>query len=313
MTRVHRGLPSSPEGPCAITIGNFDGVHIAHQRVCGRVVEVARANGWIPSVLTFDPHPTRVIAPERCPKMISTLEERIPWFTKTGIEQIVVLPFDRTFSLLSPEDFVRTILVEALEARAVLVGENFRFGNRQAGDVRLLSELGERRGFLTEIVPGVEFRGHIVSSSAVRTLVEEGNVSRACRLLGRPYALTGQVVSGHGIGSKQTVPTLNLATPAELLPATGVYVTSTEDLDDHRRWRSITNIGYRPTFGGDALTIETFLLQPLDAETPKNIRVDFRRRIRAERKFEDADSLKRQIFRDVARAQAYFRRTSSLE
>ena len=151
-----------------------------------------------------------------------------------------------------------------------------------------------------------------MSSSEVRRLIEAGNVSLACRLLERPFALEGQVVPGHGVGSKQTVPTLNLHTEAELLPATGVYITRTSDLKSDRRWDSITNVGYRPTFDGDSLTVETFLLSPLSGEPPAEIRVEFLRRVREERKFENPSALKTQILKDVARAQAYFRRTARL-
>jgi riboflavin kinase / FMN adenylyltransferase len=158
-------------------------------------------------------------------------------------------------------------------------------------------------------VPAVACRGRIVSSSGIRGLVESGQVAAAGRLLLRPYAIEGDVVSGRGVGSKQTVPTLNLATGAELIPARGVYVTCTRDLDADRRWNSITNIGYRPTFGAsDELTIETFLLEPLTGETPHRIRVEFLRRVREERKFDSPDALRAQILKDVGAAQRYFRR-----
>jgi riboflavin kinase/FMN adenylyltransferase len=308
--RVFRSLDEVPGGPAAsaVTIGNFDGVHVAHRRLLQRVVEVAGAHGWKPSVLTFDPHPTRVVAPDRAPRLLSTPEQRFAWMASAGIQQVLVLPFNRDFSQLTPEEFVRTVLVERLRAKAVIVGENFRFGNRQAGDTRTLAELGQRFGFCTEVVTGVSLRGRLVSSSAVRELVQSGAVSVACRLLGRPYALEGEVVSGHGVGSRQTVPTLNLSTTAEVLPATGVYVTRTADLENDRRWRSITNVGYRPTFGGQDLTVETYVLEPLQEPVPKRIRVEFLRRVREERRFESPDALKQQILRDVGRAQYFFRR-----
>jgi riboflavin kinase/FMN adenylyltransferase len=296
----------------AITIGNFDGVHIGHRRILERVVEIAREHGWTPAVLTFDPHPTKVVAPARAPKLLSTVEQRSELMRAAGIELVTVIPFDRNFSELTAEEFAKRILVDKLNAKAVLVGENFRFGNRQSGDTQLLRELGEKYGFSTEIIAGIKTRGRMVSSSEVRKLLESGNVSTACRMLGRPYELEGEVVTGHGIGSKQTVPTLNLATNAEVLPATGVYTTRTRDLQDERKWKSITNVGYRPTFDGKALTIETFLLEPLTGDTPKRIGVSFLRRVRDERKFDSPEALKSQILRDVARAQTYFRRTGRL-
>lgn len=310
MARVYRSLNEIglEARPCAVTIGNFDGVHAGHRRILRRVGELGQRNNWKPSALTFDPHPAQIVAPARAPRLLTTPEQRVRLMAQEGIEQVFVLPFDREFSELTPEQFVGEILVKRLQARAVLVGENFRFGNRQAGDVRLLRELGEKDGFSTEIVSGVRIRGRMVSSSEIRKLIDAGSVSTACRLLERPYSIEGGVVRGQGIGSKQTVPTLNLDTAAEILPATGVYITQTEDLDGERKWPSITNIGYRPTFDSDRLTVETFLLVPLEGATPERIRVEFLRRVREERRFAAPELLKAQILRDVARAQSYFRR-----
>jgi riboflavin kinase / FMN adenylyltransferase len=165
-----------------------------------------------------------------------------------------------------------------------------------------------RYGFETRLLAPVKWRGLVISTSEVRTRVQNGEVSLAARLLERPYALSGDVVPGHGVGSKQTVPTLNLRTQAQVLPRNGVYISRTTDPDTTRVWNSITNIGVRPTFDGDALTIETFLLDPFDGKTPPRIRVEFLRRVRDERKFESPEALKRQILYDVGRAQAYFRR-----
>jgi len=300
-------------GPSALTIGNFDGVHAGHRAILRRVVALARERGWKPSVLTFDPHPARIVAPERAPRLLTTPEERVRLMREAGIEQVLILPFTRELAGFSPERFVREIVVERLEARAVLVGDNFRFGHEHAGDTRLLAELGRRYGFLVEAVPAVRMRGRVVSSSEVRGLIEAGNVSLAARLLGRPYALAGEVVSGQGIGSKQTVPTLNLAPAAEVLPARGVYITRTADPETGRRWNSVTNIGTRPTFGGDSVTVETFLLDPLEGSSPRAIRVEFLKRLREERRFEDAAALKRQILRDVGRAQTYFGRVLRID
>jgi len=299
-------------GPSALTIGNFDGVHAGHREILRRVVALARERGWKPSVLTFDPHPARIVAPERAPRLLTTPEERVRLMREEGIEQVLILPFTRELAGFSPERFVREIVVERLEARAVLVGDNFRFGHNHAGDTRLLAELGRRYAFLVEAVPAIRMRGRVVSSSEVRRLIEAGRVALAGRLLARPCALEGEVVSGQGIGSRQTVPTLNLAAAAEVMPACGVYVTRTTEPASGRSWASVTNIGTRPTFGGDSVTIETFLLDPLEGASPRAIRVEFLRRLREERRFEDAGALKAQILRDVARARAYFRRVSRI-
>ena len=198
------------------------------------------------------------------------------------------------------------LLVHAC-ARAVLVGDNFRFGHKAAGNVRLLAELGARLGFTTEIVPAVSCRGRVVSSSGVRDVIRAGNVGLAARLLLRPYGIEGTVVSGRGVGSKQTVPTLNRATTAEVIPAAGVYITRTRDLDDGREWHSITNIGYRPTFGAsDLLTIEISCsirwwakLLPRPWERLGRQRED--------RECDSPEALGAQSVHDVRAAQSYFR------
>jgi riboflavin kinase/FMN adenylyltransferase len=309
--RLYRNLEEARTSfaPSALTIGNFDGVHAGHRAIMRRVAAVGAEHGWKPSVLTFDPHPAKIVAPSRAPRLLTTLEQRCPLFEQVGIEQVLALPFTHEIARLTPEEFVVSVLEQSLGARAVLVGDNFRFGHRQAGDTRLLTELGRAHGFVVEVVPAVSMRGGPISSSEVRRLVGKGKVSRAGRLLERPYTISGEVVTGHGVGSRQTVPTLNLKTAAEVLPLRGVYITRTRDLDSARVWPSISNLGYRPTFGGDEeLSIETFLLAPLAGPSPGRIEVEFLRRVRDERKFESPEALRAQILRDVARAQTYFRR-----
>jgi riboflavin kinase/FMN adenylyltransferase len=307
--RIFRSLEEARRGfgPSSLTIGNFDGVHAGHVRILRRVCEVAREKGCKPSVLTFDPHPTKIVAPARSPRLMTTPEQRCHLMEQVGISQVLILPFTSEVAQLTPQQFVRDVLVQALEVKAVLVGENFRFGHKHAGDTGLLRELGAYLGFEVEVVAGVTLRRTMVSSTEIRRLIESGNVSRAARLLERPFALEGDVVRGHGVGAKHTVPTLNLSTEAEVLPATGVYVTRTEDLKGGR-WPSITNVGYRPTFGRNELSVETFLLAPLEGDPPQRIRVDFLRRLRDEKKFDSPELLKAQILSDVRRAQAYFRR-----
>jgi riboflavin kinase/FMN adenylyltransferase len=296
-------------GPSALSIGNFDGVHFGHRQILRRVKAIAAERGWKASALTFDPHPTRVVAPGRTPPLLTSPERRAELMRQEGIEQVLILPFTRELAMLTPEEFAGQLLVGALGARAVLVGDNFRFGHRQAGNVAVLAELGQRLGFQTEVVPAVAWRGRVVSSSAIRELIRAGNVQLAARLLQYAYGLEGDVVSGRGVGSRQTVPTLNLATLAEVIPANGVYITRTCDRADGREWDSVTNIGYRPTFGtNDQLTIETFLLSAPAGGAPQRIRVKFLRRLRDERKFDTPEALRAQILQDVRTAQAYFRR-----
>ncbi len=312
--RIYRSLAGLPSdfGPSALSIGNFDGVHFGHRRILRRVKEIAAERGWKASVLTFDPHPTRVVAPDRTPPLLTSPERRAALMQEAGIEQVLILPFTRELAMLTPEQFVERLLVNALGARAVLVGDNFRFGHRQEGNVAVLAELGRKFGFATEIVPAVAWRGRVVSSSGIRELIGAGKVSMAARLLQHAYGLEGEVVSGRGVGSRQTVPTLNLATQAEVIPANGVYITRTRDLADGRQWDSVTNIGYRPTFGSsDGLTIETFLLDALSGATPQRIRVTFLWRVREERRFDSPEKLREQILKDVRTAQAYFRRAKA--
>lgn len=295
--------------PCALTIGNFDGVHRAHRRLLRATLEVAASAGLRPAVLMFDPHPSCVVAPERAPRLLTSIDERCELIRGEGIEQILVQPFTTELARLTPEEFATRFLRDGLGAKIVIVGENFRFGCKQAGDTTTLKDLGSRLGFEVRLLETVRWRGRRVSSGEVRKLVASGEVGIAGRLLERPYAISGEIVQGRGIGSKQTVPTLNLRTDAQVIPARGVYITRTTDLDGARKWNSITNIGYRPTFGNDeALTIETFLLDPLEGATPERIRLEFLRRVRDERKFESSEALKAQILRDVGRAKAYFRR-----
>jgi riboflavin kinase/FMN adenylyltransferase len=295
--------------PCALTIGNFDGVHLAHRMLLQTTIEAAREKGVHPAVLMFDPHPSCVVAPERAPRLLTSPEERSALIEAEGIQQVLIQPFTADLARLTPEEFATKFLRDGLGVRTVVVGENFRFGCKQAGDTETLKELGSRLGFEVRLLPTVTWRGRRVSSGEVRKLVLDGDVSTAARLLQRPHAISGDIVKGHGIGSKQTVPTLNLQTDAQVIPAQGVYITCTHDLGRDRSWNSITNIGYRPTFGNDdALSIETFLLDPLDGATPDRIRLEFLRRVREERKFESPEALKAQILRDVGRAKTYFRR-----
>ncbi len=313
--RIFRSLEEARHGfaPSAVTIGNFDGVHAGHRELMRRTVALARRLGVKPSALTFHPHPSTVVAPERAPRLLSTPDERCALMAAEGIEQVLIMPFNETISHLSPEAFFREVLAGALGAKAVIVGENFRFGHLQSGAVEDLRRLAAAAGIEAEIVALLKCRGVKVSSSEIRRLLAEGNVSRSSRLLERPYSIAGNVVAGTGRGAREVVPTLNLETSSledstSALPQSGVYVTRTEDLDADRRWNSITNIGCRPTFDGRHLTIETYLLEDLEPPSPKRIRVEFLRRLRPEMRFHSPAELRAQIGDDVAKAKAFFAR-----
>ena len=291
-----------------IAIGNFDGIHLGHQRLLQHCIGLGKESGAVATALTFELLPQKVLRPESAPLRISTNEQRLEWFAALGMEAAVVLPFTMELSRLAPEDFVDEILVRQLQVRAVVVGDNFRFGHKQAGDVKFLRELGMRDGFDVIVHEPVVVDGKIVSSTVIRKMIAEGDVTRAARMLGRAFALTGEVVTGTGTGRKFTFPTLNLRAEQELLPARGVYVTRTVMEGEPSSHRSVTNVGMRPTFNGTGLTVETHLLDYSGNFSPKRIEVRFWKKLREEKKFAGPEELKSQIAKDIARANGFFAR-----
>jgi phosphoribosyl 1,2-cyclic phosphate phosphodiesterase len=291
-----------------LAIGNFDGIHLGHQAILRAVVRRARLRNAVATALTFDPPPRKVLRPESAPMRLSTNAQRLHWFGAVGLESVMVMPFTLELARLSPEDFVGEILVRGLQVRAVLVGENFRFGHRQAGDVKLLRELAMRLGFEVVVIPPVLYRGEIVSSTVIRREIAAGDVAHASCLLGRSFVLTGEVVSSTGTGRRFTFPTLNLVPEQELLPARGVYITRTRLEGETVSHRSVTNIGVRPTFNGSGLSVETHLLGYSREITSKRIEVQFWRRLREEKKFSGPEELRAQIARDIASANRFFSR-----
>jgi phosphoribosyl 1,2-cyclic phosphate phosphodiesterase len=291
-----------------LAIGNFDGIHLGHQAILRAAVLRARETNAVATALTFDPSPRKVLRPESAPLRLSTSAQRMEWFGVAGLEAAVVLPFTLELARLSPEDFVVEILIRNLHIRAILVGENFRFGHRQAGDVKHLRELGMRYGFEVVVIPPVVYKDEIVSSTVIRREIAAGEVLHASCLLGRPFVLTGEVVSGTGTGRRFTFPTLNLAPEQELLPARGVYVTRTLLEGETKSRRSVTNVGMRPTFNGSGLSVETHLLDFVGEVAAKRIEVRFWKRLREEKKFSGAEELREQIARDIANAHKFFSR-----
>jgi riboflavin kinase / FMN adenylyltransferase len=291
--------------PTVVTIGNFDGIHLGHQRILSGVLERARATNTMATVLTFYPHPSRVLRPEAAPALLATLDQRLAGFEAAGMDAALVLRFDAELAKVSAEDFVRHYLAEVLRARAALVGGNFRFGNRQLGDVKLLEGFGKRWAFELQVVPPVVADGVTVSSSAVREALRDGRVQDAAVLLGRPFLLEGEIRSGTGQGRKLIVPTLNLATEQECLPRDGVYATQT--VVQGKCYRSATNIGVRPTFNGTRLAIESHLLDFNENLTSGRMEVRFHSRLRDEQKFTSPGALKEQVLKDINHARDYFR------
>jgi phosphoribosyl 1,2-cyclic phosphate phosphodiesterase len=291
-----------------VAIGNFDGIHLGHQQVLQFAIARARESGAVSTAVTFEPPPLKVLKPELAPPRISTNQQRMDWCGAVGMEAAVVLPFTPELAAFSPEDFVDEILIRQLYVRAVVVGDNFRFGQAKAGDVKFLREIGMRQGFEVVVHAPVILDGQVVSSTLVRHLVSQGNVREAASLLGRPFALTGEVVSGTGTGRKFTFPTLNLKSEQELLPARGVYITRTVLEGETSSHRSVTNIGMRPTFNGCGLSVETHLLDYAGNFAPRYIEVRFWKRLREEKKFSGPNELKLQISKDIAAANRFFAR-----
>jgi len=289
-----------------LAIGNFDGIHLGHQTILQEATNRAAKSGAVATALTFEPAPLKVLRPEAAPKRLSTNEQRLEWFRAVGVEAAVVMPFTLELSKLSPQEFVEKILVNELQVRALLVGENFRFGHKQAGDAQLLRDLGKVHGFDVASIPPIMAHSEIVSSTVIRREIAEGEVTQAGRLLGRPFVLTGSIVSGTGTGSKFTFPTLNLRADQELLPAGGVYITRTLLQGESKSRRSVTNIGVRPTFNGTALSIETHLLDFFGTISAKRIELRFWKRLRSEKKFSSPDELRVQITKDIVSANRFF-------
>jgi riboflavin kinase/FMN adenylyltransferase len=291
-----------------LAIGNFDGIHLGHQAILRAAVARARDVSAVATALTFDPLPQKVLRPDSAPLRLSTTEQRLRCFAEIGIDAAVVLPFTQDLAKLTPQEFVDQILVRDLQVRAVFVGENFRFGHKQAGNAGMLVRLGAERGFDVVILPPVIHKREVVSSTIIRREIASGDVAHAARLLGRPFVLSGNVVSGTGTGRRFTFPTLNLDPQQELLPARGVYVTRTRIDGESRTRRSVTNIGVRPTFNGSAQSVETHVLEPLGETPPGQIEIHFWKRLREEKKFSGPEELRTQIAEDIRSADKFFTR-----
>ena len=290
-----------------VSVGNFDGVHRAHQHVIGEIVRRARELRATSVVVTFSPHPLRILRPDLAPKLITPLDIKLRLLAETGLDGALVLPFTRDLSLQTPRQFVENILVRGLHAREVHEGYNFRFGHRAQGHVQDLVEFGHELGFDVKSYPEMSIRGESVSSSRIRQLLLEGQVGRARHLLGRPFSIVSTAGRGRGYGSKYTVPTINLSRYDELVPQDGVYITRTRVGDEC--FDSVTNCGNRPTFGNESFAIESHLLNfhPLEVTAQTQVEITFLKRLRGEIRFPSVQALKEQIGADVRRATRYFR------
>ena len=292
--------------PNVLTLGVFDGLHLGHQRIMQTVVERANKVEAHATAITFDPHPRAVLHPESAPPLLQTLDQRLANFEVLGIEQAIVIPFDKEFASHPAEDFLYEIVHDRLHAKEVYLGKGFAFGKGRGGNIELLRRLSAELGFYADEVPEVTLRGQRISSSKIRHLLSEGRTNLARRMFGRPYGVEGVIIRGNRRGHSIGFPTANLKPHNRVIPKFGVYATAT--LVDGAWRRSITNIGVRPTFENDAEpSIETFIFD-FDGDLYGDVlRVRFLHRIRDERKFNGIEELKEQIERDSARALNYFR------
>ena len=301
---IHRdieGLAAVP-GPVHVAIGVFDGVHLGHQAVIGEAIVGARAGGGTACVLTFDPHPARVLAPTSAPRLLTATPHKLRLLEAMGVGHAVVIDFDADFARMAAEEFVRRLHASADRLAQVCVGAEWRFGNRCRGDVALLEAMGSELGFTVKGLPTVKIEHQTASSTRIREAVAGGDFSVAERLLGRPYTVLGTVVEGRKLGRTLGFPTANLSVHNEQLPPTGVYALGIQW--DGREWPGVGNLGYRPTVEGEDLrrTLEVHLFDWNGDLYGQDLEVRFVQFLRSERKFEGLEPLKAQIAEDAAAA-----------
>ena len=299
---IVRALDEVAAAPSVVSIGFFDGVHRGHQTIIQRAVRTARTQGVRSVVVTFDRHPMEVVNPGSQPKLLMTLPRRAQALADQDVDVVVVVPFDDDLRHLTPEGFIDHVLVQPLQAQKVIVGANFRFGHRAAGDVATLSSVGPSRGFTAEGVTLLELDGVVISSTEIRAAVDSGDVDRAARMLGRPHRVDGIVVRGDQRGKGLGFPTANLqASKRVAVPAKGIYAGSFH-LPDGRAHHCVTSVGYNPTFGGQELRVEAHLLDFDEDLYGVEGGVDFQHRLRDEEKFSSVEDLVAQIDADAAEA-----------
>jgi riboflavin kinase/FMN adenylyltransferase len=306
------GLDQVPAGwgQSVVTIGEFDGVHLGHQRIVGRAAELGRERGLPMVAITFDPHPDEVIRPGSHPPLLCSARRRAELLAGLGVDAVCVLPFTLAFSRIDPDEFVRTVLVERLHAAAVVVGEDFRFGHKAAGDVQLLDRLGEKYDYTAEGLPLLALDGVTISSTTIRALLAAGDVAAAAKALGRPHRVEGVVVRGHQRGRQLGFPTANVESPPHTaIPADGVYAgwlaTLDESGEEASRWPAAISIGTNPTFNGQVRTVEAYALDRTDLDLyGVHAAIDFAVRLRGTLRFDSIDALVEQMHIDVDQTRA---------
>jgi riboflavin kinase/FMN adenylyltransferase len=296
--RFHK--PGGKLKTTVVTIGNFDGVHLGHQAILGTTVSMGSGPDSMSVALTFFPHPAKFLRPADAPPLIMTLEQRLAAIEALRIDATLVLRFEEHLAQLSAREFVKQYLKETLKTWNVVYGDNFRFGYQKSGDASTLYDMG------IDLYPcaPVKVDDLVVSSTAIRNAIREGKMEQAKRMLGRPFALEGEIKPGTGQGRKLVVPTLNLSTEQELLPKNGVYAT--EAIVAGKTYRAATNVGMRPTFDGVRITIESYLFDFSENLTSGKLEVRFWQRLRDERKFSGPAELREQVLKDIEQAKDYF-------
>ncbi|MDP2599752.1 MAG: bifunctional riboflavin kinase/FAD synthetase [Deltaproteobacteria bacterium] len=299
--------------PLGIALGNFDGVHLGHQAILKNLIETCKKNGWTSAVYTFDPHPTKILAPKTAPLLIQTLEQKLEALEIMGVETVILEKFDHRFSKWGPRKFFDDILVKRLKAKALWTGYDFTFGFKRGGSVELLKSLCQKKGVPLYVTRAQFAKETLVSSTQIRQLIAQGKVRLVRDFLGRPFSLTGRVVKGMGLGGQMGIHTANLEVENELLPKTGIYATRTRiGTTDHGPWTkdqkkkmeypSATSVGFNPTFPGKGFSVETHLIGFEGNLVGKKIEVAFLEWMRDELTFPNAETLAMQIQKDIAEA-----------
>jgi riboflavin kinase/FMN adenylyltransferase len=298
-------------GPSVAAIGNFDGVHRGHREILAAVVAEARSLAARSVAVTFDPHPDQFLRPAQAPRLLTPMDARLRLLAATGVDAVLVLPFDAALAALPAREFVQRVLVDALKIRSLHEGGNFRCGRRAEAGVAELAEFGAEFGFTLRVHRALSVHGLEVSSSAIRERLAAGDLTRARWMLGRNFSVLSTPARGRGIGTRLLVPTVNLAAYDGLLPGFGVYVTHLTVAG--RRFQAVTNVGNRPTFGEASFCVESHILdfEPVDLDAGTPIELEFLFRLRGEIEWPSPEALKAQIFRDVARAKRYLRRVEA--
>ncbi|MBI4985470.1 MAG: bifunctional riboflavin kinase/FAD synthetase [Rhodocyclales bacterium] len=303
---VFRKVPEQASSPTVLTIGNFDGLHLGHRAMLERLAAKAREFSLPAAVMTFEPHPRELFAPDQAPARLTSMREKLALLESCGVDRVYVCRFDRRLAALTADEFIDRLLVQGLRARHVIIGDDFRFGKGRSGDFALLENAAAAKGFSCEAMHTVEVDGERVSSSAVRDALAVGDLEHAARLLGRPYVIAGRVVHGGKIGRKLGYPTANIQLRRKRLPLTGIFAVTVSGIDKHQL-QGAASLGVRPTLGAGLQPVLEVYLFDFDREIyGAHVTVHFMHKLRDERKFDSLDLLKAQIARDVEMTRDYF-------